>query len=210
MIELKLTTSHFTELLTKGYTLDMIYLLKLLNETNEAYPNSPKIDNIIQTLIRKGLITEKEEVTDEGKALIAFLSSTEDKPKIARKKREITVGAFDTWWKAYPPTDTFEYKGRKFKGTRALKTKKPDCKIKLDKILASGEYTVDELVGALELEVSQKMENSFKTGTNKMSYMQNSLTYLNQCTYEAFIELLRAGYKPAEQTKTSIAGGIQI
>lgn len=210
MIELKLTSSHFSELINKGYSLDMIFLLKLLNDTDEGYSTNPKIDNILQTLFRKGLITFKHEVTDEGKALIAFLSSSESKPKIPRKKREVVEDAFEKWWKAYPPTDTFDYKGKKFKGTRALRAKKPDCKAKIEKILASGEYTINELIEALKLEVSQKVENSYKTGVNKMSYMQNSLTYLNQCTYEPFIELVRAGHKPIEELKESIAGGIQI
>jgi len=34
---------------------------------------------------------------------------------------------------------------------------------------------------------------SVKTGNNKLSYMQNSLTYLNQRSYEPFIELMNEG-----------------
>jgi hypothetical protein len=58
-----------------------------------------------------------------------------------------------------------------------------------------GEYTVDELIAALEFEVQQKKENSLKTGVNRMTFMQNSLTYLNQRTFEPFIELIREGQK---------------
>lgn len=209
MIEIKLTTSHFSELIKKGYSLDMIFLLKMLIETNEGL-SGPKADNLIQTLIRKGLITEKEEVTDTGRELLQFLSSTDVQPKIPRKKRNIAPDdAFDKWWKAYPPTNTFTYKGREFKGDRALRVKKAECKAKIEKILASGEYTIGDLIAALELEVSQKAESSIKSGTNKMSFMQNSLTYLNQCTYESFIDLIKAGYKPMEDTKTA-AGGVEI
>ena len=39
----------------------------------------------------------------------------------------------------------------------------------------------------------QKKDNSVKTGVNKMTFMQNSLTYLNQRTFEPFIELIKEG-----------------
>ena len=80
-----------------------------------------------------------------------------------------------------------------FNGTRSLKSKKDDSRIKLDKILDEGEYKIEELIKALEFEVLQKKENSIKTGENKLSYLQNSLTYLNQRTFESFIDLIREG-----------------
>jgi len=209
-LEIKLTNAHFEEIIKKGYSLDMIFMLKLFEETDEAYSSSPKIINILQALTRKGLLTEGEEVTDEGRELLKFLSSKEDKPKIPRKKKEITDDDFTKWWKAFPATDTFIFKGRQFKGSRALKTKKDECRTKIEKILKEGEYSIDLLIEALQLEVNQKMENSYKTGTNKMSYMQNSLTYLNQRTFEAFIELIKAGHKVKEVQQTSIMGGIDI
>ena len=106
---------------------------------------------------------------------------------------------FTKWWNTYPATNTFEYRGRKFKGTRALRVKKDDCKVKINKILNSGEYTIEELIEALKLEVYQKCENSFKTNQNKMDYMQNSLTYLTQATYDPFVELVRKGFKAEEK-----------
>ena len=51
------------------------------------------------------------------------------------------------------------------------------------------------MVEALEYEVVQKKENSVKAGENKLKYMQNSLTYLNQRTFEPFIELIKEGVK---------------
>ena len=36
-------------------------------------------------------------------------------------------------------------------------------------------------------------ENSVKTKTNRLTFMQNSLTYLNQRSFEPFIELIREG-----------------
>jgi hypothetical protein len=115
---------------------------------------------------------------------------------------------FERWWKAYPGTDTFSYKGKSFSGSRSMRVKKDECKVKLKKILEEGEYTIDELIAALEFEVLQKKENSLKTGTNKLSFQQNSLTYLNQRTFEPFIELVRAGETIKESQP--VAGGTDI
>ena len=48
----------------------------------------------------------------------------------------------------------------------------------------------------------QKKENSLKTGVNKMTFMQNSLTYLNQSTFEPYIELIKEGQKIQEAPQT--------
>ena len=112
------------------------------------------------------------------------------------------------WWAAYPGTDTFEHKGRKFVGSRSLRQNKEECRLKFDKILIEGEYSVQELINALEYDVLMKKENSVKTGNNKLSYMQNSLTYLNQRSFESFIELIREG--KAEKEEKQIGGAIDI
>jgi len=53
--------------------------------------------------------------------------------------------------------------------------------------------------------VAQKKENSVKTGTNRLSYMQNSFTYLNQRSFEPFIELIKEGGK-VEETDKPVGG----
>ena len=142
--------------------------------------------------MRKGLISEDNKLTLEGKNLLAFLDSPSEETYVKQKR---SVDEFDRWWKAYPGTDTFTHKGKSFTGTRSMRVKKDDCKLKLNKILSEGEYTIDELIAALEFEVLQKKENSVKSDSNKLSFMQNSLTYLNQRTFEPFIELIREGAK---------------
>jgi hypothetical protein len=86
--------------------------------------------------------------------------------------------------------------------------KKEECKAKIDKILEEGDYTIDEIIEALEFEVLQKKENSIKTKTNKLTYMQNSFTYLNQRTFEPFIELIKEGETIKEEQ--IISGGTDI
>ena len=195
-MNLNLEICHFEQIIKNGYTLDMIFLLKLAEENvnlESFCKNSAKLEAIYQGIYRKGLITNDDKLTLTGKSVLGFLDEKSTATKLVIKKG--SEDDFDNWWKAYPGTDTFKCGNKSFTGTRSLRAKKDECKIKLHKILDEGEYTIKELIDALEFEVNQKVNNSIKTNTNKMSFMQNSLTYLNQRTFEPFIELIREGHK---------------
>jgi len=208
-MNLKITPYHFEELIKKGYSLDVIYLLKLIEQQIDVQPlceESMKIAALYQTLIRKGLISDNDEkITILGKELLQFIE-TKEPTKIVKKKPATTE--FEEWWKVYPGTDTFTHNGKKFSGNRGLRQNKDECRLKFDKILLEGEYTAADLIAALKFDVEQKKENSVKLGTNKLTYMQNSLTYLNQRSYEPFIELIKEGAKIDEAPK--IVGGTDI
>ncbi len=208
-MNLNLHTSHFKQIIENGYSLDMIFLLKLAEEEEclESFCNgSPKLEALYQGIYRKGLISVEDKLTLTGKSVLEFLTTAEDTTKFVKKRK--TDDDFELWWKAYPGTDTFKYAGKSFTGTRSLRAKKDECKAKLHKILDEGEYTIKELIDALEFEINQKVNNSIKTGVNKMSFMQNSLTYLNQRTFEPFIELIREGHK--QEIDTPISGSTDI
>lgn len=205
MIELRIDANKFEQIQKQGYSLDMLWILKAI-EQGEDVPDNAKIEILRTTLERKGLLTIDSKITIEGKNILSFISGTSIITKY--KKEKPKTEDFDKWWLTYPGTDSFEYKGRKFAGTRALRVKKEDCKLKINKILLEGEFTMDDLIGALEIEISQKKENSLKTGQNKMSYFQNSLTYLNQHTYAPFVELYKAGHKT--ESKDVYTGGVEI
>ena len=206
-MNLKLTPFHFEELIKKGYSLDLIYLLKMVEQNidlTSLRESSTKIETLYQTLIRKGILSEGEQkITTIGQDLLKFIE-TEEAVKIVVKKPASTE--FDDWWKAYPGTDTFEYKGKKFTGSRSLRINKDQCRIKFDKILIEGEHTAKDLIEALKFDVQQKKENSVKMSTNKLTYMQNSLTYLNQRSFEPFIELIKEG----EKIESAEVGGTDI
>jgi hypothetical protein len=191
-MKLHITPEKFEELIKKSYSLDIIYLLKLIEaeyDVEPLYENSIRISAIYQSLRRKGLIAEDEnKLTTVGQDLLKYLHPEETKRKFVKRKPQAT--AFEEWWKTYPGTDTFSYEGKKFRGTRALRKDKQACKIKFDAILLEGDYTSDQLVQALRYELEQKVLMSMKTKQNRLTFMQNSLTYLNQRTYEAFIELI--------------------
>lgn len=204
MPRIDLTFSHFEQIVRNGYTLDMIFLLKLVQKEKcnirLLCEGKPKLAALYQGMIRKHLITEDCKLMVEGKNLLDFIAS-DDSVDLEKTAVIVKDDEFEKWWAAFPGTDAFTHKGKKFAGSRGLKRSKDDCRLVINKILKEEEYTMDELVEALKLDVYMKMEASLKAETNKLSYMQNSLTYLNQRSFEPFIELVRQGSKPKEETK---------
>ena len=188
-----------------------MFILKQIsigNDVKSFVKGSLKMETLHHGLYRKGLITEEGNITLLGIALLDFLEDSTTSNTTTIKKVEIPESCFADWWKAYPGTDNFAYKGKTFSGSRSLRQKKDECKKKFESILKEGSYTCDELIAALQYEVSQKKEASLKAGTNRMMYMQNSLTYLNQRSFESFVELVREGARIEESN--GVAGGTDI
>lgn len=202
------TLDKFQEILNKGYTLDMIFVLFFFKEGIDVNATaSVKMKSIITSLIRKGLLTEDYKVTVDGDSLIKYANMvSEEGAKLIKLKPN---NEFEMFWKAFPSTDTFTYKGVSFQGSRALRINKDDCKIELKEILNEGEYSIDIIISAIEYDVIQKKEASLRTKTNKLTYIQNSLTYLRQMSFEPFISLINSGVKITE-TKSNMTGGIDI
>lgn len=175
------------------------YDVKLISQDN------PKLQILLQSIHRKGLITEDFKITETGTKLLEYL-----KAKTRQKfvKPKISAQEFDDWWEAYPGTDSFTHNGKKFQGSRSLRSGKEDCRIKFNVILSEKEYTAQELIDAMKYDVQLKKEASVKEQRNKLSFMQNSLTYLNQRSYEPFIELIRAGVEVKQSQKP--VGGTDI
>lgn len=204
-MNLTLTFSHFKELTKAGYSLDMLCFITLVQEGNDVdvmCTDDSKMKMLHQTVRRKGLLSESNKITIIGREVLSFLNEEIEQPKIPNKKKD---SDFDKWWNRYPGTDTFTYKSQSFTGTRGMRVKKDECKIKFDSIVGEGEYKPTELIAALEYEILQKKENSIKTKVNRLTFMQNSLTYLNQRSFEPFIELIREG-KTIKESAEPIKG----
>ena len=190
-MKMHISPQMFQEIIKRSYNLDIIYLLKMIDEQYDIQPlykDSMKIAALYQSLLRKGLITKDEEkLTTAGKDLLKFVETTDNKKIIKRKP--VTTD-FEEWWKNYPTTDTWTLDQHSYKGTRALRRGKEECRRKFKSIIQEGEYTAQQLIKALDYEVNQKVQRSIKERKNIMSFMQGSITYLNQRTFEAFIELM--------------------
>ena len=193
-MKLNVNPQQFEELIKRSYNLDIIYLLKLIDEQYDIaplYKDSMKIASVYQSLIRKALITKDDEkLTLVGKDLLEFMDA-KSTGRIIKRKPATTD--FEVWWQSYPGTDSFEYKRKKFTGTRAIRKGKDECRLKFDKIILEGDYTAVQLIAALNYEIIQKKENSISTNSNRLTFMQGSAVYLNQRSYEPFIELINEG-----------------
>jgi hypothetical protein len=185
----------FVRLLEIGISMDMIYLLENPEILNH---DSIKIQRLRGTMIRKGLITPDNELTESAKRLLK-ISDSDDEVLDLRPHKKVD---FERWWNAYPPTDSFEINGIKFTGSRALRLKKNECKAIYESILLEGKYSEEEMIKALEMEVEMKKRASLKERKNKLSYMQNSFNYLMQRSFEGFIEVVRNNIK-IEEVKSS-------
>lgn len=206
-MKFNLTPYHFENLIEQGYSVDAVFLLKMIEEQCELEEmmKVPKIAALHQFLRRKALISDEDKITTIGAELLTFMSQKSPKRIV---KRKTTSEGFDLWWNTYPGTDTFVYNGKSFSGSRALRQNKEECRLKFDKIMLEGEYSVDDMVKALEYDVIQKKEASLKEGRNKLTFMQNSLTYLNQRSFEPFIELIKSGH--TIQQSNTVVGGTDI
>ncbi len=183
-------------------------MLQLIEQQFNLAPlckKSMKISALYQGLVRKGLITENNTISLKGQELLEFVK-TKGSNNFLKKKP--SSKNFETWWKSFPGTDTFTYKKMSFIGSRSLRTGKNECKIKFEKILNEGEYTAKEVTDALIYDVKQKKESSIICKANKLKYLQNSLTYLNQRSFEPFIELIKEGIPVKESS--IIAKGTDI
>lgn len=198
---------HFEELIKNQYSLDYVYLLKLIDEgfnIREMCESSERIKALHTSLIRRGLIYDEEttpKLTIQGKHLLSFIS-VEGEIKI--KKEKVDSDLFDRWWDTFPKRDEFEYKGVYFAGERGFRVKKDECRVKFNKILIEGEYSIDQLIRALQKEVIQKKEASVRHRENRLKYLHNTLTYLNQRDFNNFIE---DSSSPQEEEESSYNGG---
>ena len=80
---------------------------------------------------------------------------------------------------------------------------------KVEAILNEGEHTLEQIVKAVEYDVLMKKEESLKKGQNKLTYIQNSATYLKQRSFEPFIDLIKEG-KEVKETQNTNFDGVNI
>lgn len=96
-MKLHITPEQFEQLIKRSYSLDVIYLLKLIDakyDVKPLYEDSMRLSAIYQSLVRKGLITKDDEkITIIGKDLLKFVGEDNNQTKFVKKKPNAT--AFD-------------------------------------------------------------------------------------------------------------------
>lgn len=159
------------------------------------------------TLVRKGYVFE-DKLTLEGREIWNELGDKKVR-KVKKKKEEIlgAAEAFDQWWGSYPTTDRIlDSSGSVVHHeTRGLRTgTKLKCKEKYIEALNEGVYSHSELLAALKYEVEMRVNQSLIGSDNKLTFMKGSLTYLNNASYESFIEIAKAGKSKPKSSDTVI------
>ncbi len=91
------------------------------------------------------------------------------------------IDYFDQFWSVYPSSD----KWANYPMTRALKNNKFRCKTLYNTLLKEGVNPEDILKG-LDREIETRKRNSNKE--NSMKFMQASSTWLNNRTFEAWLD----------------------
>jgi len=188
-MKLDITPVHFEEIIKSSYSLDILYMLNLVNANFDVKPlceSSLKIKAIFNTLLRKNLVTNEQKLTKSGLELLDFVSKKTNKKII---KKIIINKDFDEWWLVFPSTDIFTIGNKKFEGSRSMRVNKEKCRLAFTKILLEGEYSVDDIIRATTYDVNLKKNLSLKKASNQLTYMQNSLTYLNQKSFENFVSI---------------------
>ena len=127
----------------------------------------------ISKLNYKNYITKDRELTESGKKLYNSIFKEVD------PEHELS---FEDFWLKFPPSD----KWGNFIMTRALRANKVKCKKLYISILEEGEFTHEQIISALEKEVTLKKQCSSRD--NNMKYMQNCSTWLNNRTFESWIK----------------------
>lgn len=167
-----------------GISLDVIFLfeaMKLGEETSE-------FAELRYTMLRKELIDENGNFTVKGNELYQSLFLDESTVQVVKKIKEGVKSGFEKWWEIFPSTDSFIYNGKGFGKTRGLRINKKRCEELFNKLVNSGKYTADEIIKATLEDVITRKTLSCKTGDNKLSYIQNSATYLYQEAFEPHIK----------------------
>lgn len=181
----KIGYSHFKELKQKGYSLDSLFVLSLVDDgVDITQLGDENVELLMKGLIRKGLLSEEGKVTKLGTELLEFCETKASRLAIGKVKDE----AFDRWWKEFPASNYFEYKGKVFRGTQNKRLKQMECRSLFNKYVTTGEFTAEEIIGATAFHIEVAKDLSFQTGKNELSFISNTHTYLLNKKFEPFVE----------------------
>lgn len=203
---MNITLEKYIKILDAGYSLDILYILKLIKEKVDISQEilHPKLGAIHQMLLRKGLATDEWKVTMDGDTLLDYLE--EDGEKLKEIVKKVKTEGFDKWWLTYCPTNHFVYKNKVFSGTQSKRIKKDDCKKLFQKIVNEG-ISAEDIIGATEYHFQVAKDLSFKHGKNEISFIGNSFRYLNERMFAPYIDMYKSKIKT---TETALSNAVDI
>ena len=103
--------------------------------------------------------------------------------KPVREKKNIDYPEeFEQWWCTFPASMNFMFKGKTFKGTRALRDEKERTFDAYKKAKKAADFSDDEMLYCLKVEIESRKVTSYnhKDPTyNDFQYMKATIAYLN-------------------------------
>jgi len=110
-----------------------------------------------------------------------------------KKEKKKTVvfedNGFESFWKEYPASDNFSYKGMKFTGSRTLRSNKAIAYSLYCKMLSELKITKEEALEALTRHIDALKRESWESGNNKLTYLSEIQVYLRQGKIEPWLEI---------------------
>lgn len=171
------------EVVKAGLTLEKALILMHIEHVRRGkkFPYSSIDQNLYIEMTEEGILkvtTDGYSISTEGYQKFRQITGQ----KLLVFKEDETKYDFDTFWKLFPSSDAHGDWMR----TRGLKSDKEGCR-KLYKIaIKNGEVIHDDIVKALNWEITNNKLNS--RTTNRMSFMKNSKTWLLRKEYQIILE----------------------
>lgn len=175
--------AHYSFLKKNKIPVGAIFILECIIK-NRVIPEGGMDD--LQWLQRKGYIALSGlAATLAGEELYCIMFEDNVPAKPAKKAATVKNDDFETWWDIFPATNGFEINGREFKGVRALRQKKEECRRKFFEL--TQKFKVEEIIGATKVHFQLAKEISWKKGENQLTYIPNSERYLRERVFEPYI-----------------------
>lgn len=193
---LHINAFQLTQIIGAQLDLNTFYLLEQYINGLTVTLEGARMKGWQKNLVLKGFITEDNTVTQLGREFYLDVLNNKYAAETVKQKTEKAKESFDQWWDIFPGTDAFEHRGKKFLPTRGLKKNKSKCKDKFNKLVHEGEYTAEQIIEATKMDINTRKEHSVKINENKLTFLNNSETYLNQRSFEGYVDLIKE--KPQE------------
>jgi len=184
---------HQIKALSKvGLNLSHFWVLNYLNyqSTFDVVTTIPEVKEV--KLLKDRYLIDSNGITTAGTQfyndIVACKAETKKKAVEEKGDEDGEDNGFELWWKTYPASGNFEYKGMKFTSGRALKSNKQVCEMLYDKAVAISGATPGQLLKALSAQITLIKKESYESGKNGLQYMSSAEVYLRQGKYEAFLQ----------------------
>lgn len=125
----------------------------------------------------------QDKITSKGLELLEEIDNWDGvyEPKSRKKKDIVYSKEFLSFWSAFPQSDGYQ----DVIGTRELRKEKEKSFIQWELLMK--EYTPQQIIKALEVEIAVRTQKSIKEGKNHLSFVSNTINYLKGRKFELYL-----------------------